>query len=170
MGFLTGRWGRAQPRYYVPLFILISNFWSSTEIMPSEMEYQVTSSLIYYNKNYKISPMLILIKPLTFLFRCLSDSLSTSMPFDFTGTQKEFTVINLYYQMALFSAPVRQHSLEKKQNHQPLQKFILYFAYANHKVHISTVSLFSSSSCRVMLAAMLTHSRCCSTAVALPSM
>lgn len=79
--------------------------------------------------------MLISIKPLTFPFRCLSASLSTSMPFDFTGTQKEFTVNNLFYQMALFSAPERQYSLEKNQNQQPLQKFILCSAYAKHKVH-----------------------------------
>lgn len=74
VGFLMGRWGRAWQRYYIPLFLLTSNFLSSTEIMTSEMAYQVTSSIIYYNKNYKISPMLISIKPLTFLFRCLSDS------------------------------------------------------------------------------------------------
>lgn len=103
MGFLMGRWGRALQRYYIPLFLLTSNFLSSTEIVPSEMEYQVTSSLIYYNKNSKISPMLISVKPLIFLLRCLSDSLSTSRPFDFTGTQKELTVINLFYEMAVFS-------------------------------------------------------------------
>ena len=113
--------------------------------------------------------MSIRLKPVTFAlpFRCLSDSLSTSMPLDCTGTQEEFIVIHLFYQMALFF----QHQWDSKawkKIHQPLQNFILYSARAKHKVHVSTISLFSSSSWRVMLAAVLRHSRHCHTATALP--
>lgn len=151
------------------LSLLSSNFLSSTEIVPSKMEYLETSSLLHYKKNYKVSTMSIPLKPVTFtlLFRCLSDSLSTPMPLDFTETQKEFIVIHLFYQMARFFQHQRDSKAWKK-IHRPLQNFILYSACAKHKVHVSTVSLFSSSSCRVMLAAVLRHSRHCHTATALP--
>jgi len=113
--------------------------------------------------------MSILRKPVTLmlLVRCPSDSLSKSMPLDFTGTQEQFIVIYLFYQMALFLQHQRD-SKAWKEIHRPLQNLMLYSACTEHEADVNTVSLFSSSSCRVMLAAVLRLSRHCCTAAALP--
>lgn len=151
------------------LFLLSSNLLSSTEIVPSKMEYQGTSSLLYYQKNCKISTMSNPLKPVSFtlLFGSLSDSLSTSMPLAFTRTQEEFIVIHVFLSNgSMFWAPGRQQDLEKKYTGQFRTSSCIL--HVQNMVHVSTVSLLSSSSCRVMLAAVLRHSRYCHTAAALP--